>query len=69
VRLYLVTHTSDGTPRPTEVIELDQLPAVGTALRPPVCERHCFVTRAVPASIEATGDIRIAGTVYADLIG
>jgi hypothetical protein len=69
VRLYLVTHTSDGSPLPTEVIELNQLPAVGTALRPPVCKQHCFVTRAVPASIEATGDIRIAGTVYADLIG
>jgi hypothetical protein len=41
----------------------------GTALRPPVSQHACFVTRAVPASIEATGDIRIAGTVYADLLG
>jgi hypothetical protein len=37
-------------------------------LRPPVCEADCFVTRAVPASIEGTGDIRIEGTIYADLM-
>jgi hypothetical protein len=68
VRFHLVTHTSDGSALPTEVIELNQLPAVGTAIRPPVSRQLCFVTRAVPASIEATGDIRIAGTIYADLI-
>ncbi len=68
VRFHLVAHTSDGTPLPIEVIELNQLPAVGTAIRPPVSKLVCFVTRAVPASIEATGDIRIAGTIYADLI-
>ncbi len=68
MRLYLVTHASDGSPQPTQVIHLDRLPEVGTALRPPVCEHPCFVTRAVPASIEATGDIRIAGTVYADIV-
>ena len=37
--------------------------------RPPVSKALCFVTRSVPASIEATGDIRIAGTIYADLMG
>jgi hypothetical protein len=68
MRYYLFTHTSEGVAQPLEVIELDQLPAVGTAIRPPVCEAVCFVTRAVPASIEATGDIRIAGTIYADLM-
>jgi len=69
VRFYLVIHASDGTALPIERIELDRLPAVGTAIRPPVSRHACFVTRAVPASIEATGDIRIAGTVYADLLG
>lgn len=68
MRFYLVTQTSAGTILPTERIELDQLPAVGTAIRPPVSQHACFVTRAVPASIEATGDIRIAGTIYADLL-
>jgi hypothetical protein len=68
VRFYLVVHASDGAARPIELIELNQLPAVGTAIRPPVSTVLCFVTRAVPASIEATGDIRIAGTIYADLI-
>jgi len=69
VRFYLIIQASDGTRLPTERIELDRLPSVGTALRPPVSQHACFVTRAVPASIEATGDIRIAGTVYADLLG
>ncbi|RDI73866.1 hypothetical protein Gocc_2430 [Gaiella occulta] len=69
MRFYLVLHTADGTALPNEVIELDKLPQAGTAIRPPVCRQDCFVTRAVPAAIEATGDIRIAGWVYADLIG
>lgn len=69
MRFYLVVQAGDGTVLPTERIELDRLPAVGTAIRPPVSRHACFVTRAVPASIEATGDIRIAGTVYADLLG
>ncbi len=69
VRFYLVIHASDGRPLPIERVELDQLPAVGTAIRPPVSQHACFVTRAVPASIEATGDIRVAGTIYADLLG
>lgn len=68
MRLYLVISSPDGTQLPNEVIQLPQLPAPGTALRPPLCKHPCFVLRAVPASIEATGDIRIAGTVYADLL-
>jgi hypothetical protein len=68
VRLYLVMQTSDGSRLPNETIELPQLPMVGTTIRPPVSTRACFVTRAVPASIEATGDIRIGGTVYADVM-
>lgn len=69
MRFYLVIQAADGTALPLERIELDRLPAVGTAIRPPVSQLPCFVTRAVPASIEATGDIRVAGTVYADLLG
>jgi len=69
VRFYLVIQASDGAKLPIERVELDRLPAVGTAIRPPVSQHACFVTRAVPASIEATGDIRIAGTIYADLLG
>jgi hypothetical protein len=68
VRLYLVMSTADGTPLPRETIQLDALPAIGTAIRPPVSSRPCFVTRATPASIEATGDLRVAGTVYADVL-
>ena len=59
---------TDGTPLPKHTIELDRLPEVGTALRPPLAPVACFVTRSVPASIEATGDIRIAGTVHADVL-
>lgn len=68
VRFYLVIQTTEGTKLPLERVELDRLPTVGTALRPPVSERPCFITRAVPASIEATGDVRVAGTIYADLL-
>ena len=66
VRLYLVLSTADGTLLPTQRVELARLPAVGTTLRPPEVPRSCFVTRAVPSSIEETGDIRVAGWVYAD---
>jgi hypothetical protein len=58
----------DGTRLPRETIELSRLPEAGTAIRPPVSSVPCFVTSAVPASIEATGDIRIAGTIYADVL-
>lgn len=68
MRFYLFVQSSDGRSLPVERIELKQLPEVGTALRPPVSEHACFVTRAVPANIEATGDIRVAGTIYADLM-
>lgn len=68
VRFYLHVLAADGTALPVERVEMSRLPEVGTAIRPPVSTHACFVTRAVPASIEATGDIRIAGTVYADLI-
>ncbi len=66
--VYLVVAQSDGTAFPTEKIELPRLPAVGDTLRPPDAPRACFVTRAVPSSIEATGDVRVAGWVYADAI-
>jgi hypothetical protein len=62
-------HAADGKVMSTERIELPELPAPGTTLRPPICSTDCFVTRAVPASVEDTGDIRIAGTVYADATG
>jgi hypothetical protein len=68
VRLYLYTHDSGGTIVSREKIELPQLPEPGSVLRPPVCTADCFVTRAVPASIEGTGDLRIEGTIYADLM-
>jgi hypothetical protein len=68
VRLYLVLSSADGTALPTERIELPRLPEVGSTLRPPEVPRACFVTRAVPSSIEETGDIRIAGWVYADTL-
>jgi hypothetical protein len=68
MRFYLHVQAPDGSTSPVERIELSRLPEVGTALRPPVSRHDCFVTRAVPASIEATGDVRIAGTIYADLM-
>jgi hypothetical protein len=68
VRLYLVCHTASGTPLPTARIELPRLPEVGTTLRPPDVPQACFVTRAVPSSLEGTGDIRVAGWVYADAL-
>jgi hypothetical protein len=68
VRYYLMLSTIDGDRLPRETIELSRLPEAGTAIRPPVSSRACFVTSAVPASIEATGDIRIAGTIYADVL-
>ena len=64
--LYLVVQAPDGTALLTTKISLPRLPAVGDALRPPDAPRACFVTRAVPSSIEETGDIRVAGWVYAD---
>ena len=67
VRYYLEIEVPGERPA-REVVELPKLPEVGTAMRPPVSTVPCFVTRAVPASIEATGDIRIAGTIYADLM-
>lgn len=63
---YYLEIDAPGAPPAREVVELPKLPEVGTAIRPPVSSMPCFVTRAVPASIEATGDIRIAGTIYAD---
>jgi hypothetical protein len=66
--LYLVCQRPDGTTLPAEKIELPRLPSVGDTLRPPDAPRACFVTRAVPSSIEATGDLRVAGWVYADAI-
>jgi len=69
MRLYLVLATPDGTTLPTERVELPRLPPVGSTLRPPDVSRACFVTRAVPSSIEETGDIRVAGWVYADTLG
>lgn len=68
MRLFLLLHDSDGRLVGREKIELDRLPEVGSALRPPVSEAACLVTRAVPASLEDTGDIRFAGTVYADVM-
>lgn len=67
MRLFLVLHSYDGRMLSRERIELEHLPEPGTVLRPPVCSTDCFVTRAVPAAIEETGDLRIAGTVYADV--
>jgi hypothetical protein len=69
VRLRLITHATDGKVFSTERIELPELPVPGTVLRPPICRTDCFVTRAAPASVEDTGDIGIAGTVYADVTG
>ena len=69
VRLYLVLSTPDGTTLPTQRVELPRLPSVGSTLRPPDVPRACFVTRAVPSSIEETGDIRVAGWIYADTLG
>ena len=68
MRLHLYTHAPDGRVVSRESIELDQLPETGSILRPPFSRADCFVTRATPASLEETGDIRIAGTVYADLV-
>jgi hypothetical protein len=68
MRLFLVLHDVNGRLLGREKIELDRLPEVGTGLRPPVCETECFVTSAVPASLEDTGDLRFAGTVYADVM-
>jgi hypothetical protein len=68
MRLFLLLHDVEGRMVAREKIELDRLPEVGTALRPPVCETECLVTRAVPASLEDTGDLRFAGTVYADVL-
>ena len=68
MRLHLYTHGPDGQVVSRETIELDELPETGTVLRPPICRADCFVTRAAPASLEETGDLRIAGAVYADLV-
>ena len=68
VRFYLVLRSVDGTALPNEVVELPQLPQVGTALKPPVSSRACFVTQAFPANIYATGDLRVAGTIFADIM-
>jgi hypothetical protein len=68
VLLYLVCQSPGGTTFPTEKVELPRLPVVGTTLRPPDVPRACFVTRAVPSNLEATGDLRIAGWVYADTV-
>ena len=68
MRLYLVLNTPGGTPLPTTRIELPRLPQVGTMLRPPDVPQACFVTRAIPAELEGTGDITIAGWVYADAL-
>jgi hypothetical protein len=68
VLLYLVCQTPGGTTLPTTRIELPRLPEVGTTLRPPDVPQACFVTRAVPSSLEGTGDIRVAGWVYADAL-
>jgi hypothetical protein len=69
LRLYLLLHGTDGRLLARDKIELPALPEPGTVLRPPISRIDCFVTRAVPASIEGTGDLRIAGTVYADVTG
>jgi len=68
-RYDLVLHRADGSPAPTERIELPALPPVGTAIERPGASERYFVTRAVPASVEDTGDIRVEGTIYADLVG
>jgi hypothetical protein len=68
VLLYLVVQMPDGTALPTTKISLPRLPSVGVTLRPPDAPRACFVTRAVPSSLQETGDIRVAGWVYADAI-
>jgi len=68
-RYYLVLHRPDGTAASVERIDLPALPAVGTAIERPGSSERYFVTRAVPASVEDTGDIRIQGTIYADLMG
>ena len=68
MRLHLYTHAPDGRVVSRESIEMDHLPETGSILRPPLARADCFVTRATPASLEETGDIRIAGTVYADLV-
>jgi len=68
VLLYLVCQSPGGTAYPTEKIDLPRLPSVGTTLRPPDVPRACFVTGAVPSSLEATGDLRVAGWGYADAI-
>jgi len=69
MRLYLFTHDVVGRLLGRETIDLPQLPEPGTVLRPPICDHDCFVTRAVPSQIEETGDLRVAGTVYADVTG
>jgi hypothetical protein len=69
MRLHLYTHASDGQVVARESIELGYLPEPGTVLRPPICQADCFVTRAAAASLEDTGDLRVAGTIYADLMG
>jgi len=68
MRLYLICQTTTGIPLPTERIDLPRLPGVGSTLRPPEVPLPCFVTRAIPSSLEETGDIRIAGWVYADAL-
>ena len=69
MRLRLFLYSVDGQVLSRETVELPALPEIGTVIRPPLVSIDCFVTRAVPASIEETGDIRIAGTVYADALG
>ena len=68
VRFHLVTHTSDGTASPDRGDRAES--AAGGRHRDQAAGLQAAVLRdrAFPASIEATGDIRIAGTIYADLI-
>jgi hypothetical protein len=68
MRFWLTIYAPDGTVDGTEIVELPRLPDPGTSIRPPVSSRPCFVTRALPASIHDTGDITIAGTVFADAV-
>jgi hypothetical protein len=69
VRLNLYLQAGDGETLSRETVELATLPAIGTMLRPPTASRACFVTRALPATLEDTGDLLIAGTIYADVVG
>ena len=69
VRFHLFLQGGDGETLSRETVELAALPGIGTMLRPPTATRACFVTRALPASVEDTGDLLIAGTIYADVVG